>query len=343
MADRKVFSRLANTANQAALVNGINQTIDDLENELLLYLRRDNAIPNHLLADVDANSNRIYNLEDPIDLQDAATKAYVLEVAGMAINDHIDFNQSTPSTSQVARLLWNNTDGTLSFGMKGGVINSKISQDQFVRVVNKAGIDLLGINYQVVRITGAQGQRPKVELAQATSDALSAETIGLVAETIGNNAEGFVITSGIIQGLNTTGSLQGETWADGDIIYLSGATAGRITRIKPQAPIHTIILGYVIHAHANQGKIFVKVDNGYELDELHNVKLTASADKEVIRFNASQGVWENVAEQAIAAGSANTVKNNKTGTFLTIWVGSQADFDLITPKDANTLYLTEVP
>ena len=127
-------------------------------------------------------------------------------------------------------------------------------------------------------ITGAQGQRLKVDLALATNDLLSAETIGLVTETINDNQEGFITVSGLVRGINTTGSLQTETWADGDILYLSPTTAGNITNVKPIAPNHLIVIGYVVHAHITQGSIYVKVDNGYELDELHNVAIATPAE-----------------------------------------------------------------
>ena len=127
----------------------------------------------------------------------------------------------------------------------------------------------------------------------ATTDGLSAETIGLVTETIANNQEGFVTTSGLVRGINTTGSLQGETWADGDVLYLSGTTAGRITNSKPLSPLHMIIIGYVVHSHITQGTIYVKVDNGYELDELHNVLLTSSADKDILAYESSTTLWKN--------------------------------------------------
>jgi hypothetical protein len=35
-------------------------------------------------------------------------------------------------------------------------------------------------------------------------------------------------------------------------------------------------MGYVAYAHSNQGKIFIKVDNGYEINELHNVYINES-------------------------------------------------------------------
>ena len=60
------------------------------------------------------------------------------------------------------------------------------------------------------------------------------------------------------------------------------------------APQHTIIVGFVVYAHQNNGKIYVKVDNGYELDELHNVKITAVANNNVLKYNSSLAVWENV-------------------------------------------------
>lgn len=198
----------------------------------------------------------------------------------------------TPTgTLSPGRMMWNDQDGTMDLRLKGDNVTLQIGQEQVIRVVNKTGATLLESDYQCVKISGAQGQRPKVGLAQANNDANSADTIGLVTETILDNQEGFVTNSGIVRNINTTGSLQGETWADGDVLYLSGTTAGRVTNIKPSAPIHTVIVGFVIHAHISQGKIFVKVDNGYELDELHNVRITTPSNGQVLTYNS--GLWEN--------------------------------------------------
>ena len=133
-------------------------------------------------------------------------------------------------------------------------------------------------------------------LAQADSDADSATTIGLVTESIANNQEGFITTSGNVNKINTTGAKSfggAETWSDGDVLYLSPTHAGYLTNVKPQAPNHTVIIGWVVYAHANNGKIFVKVDNGYELDELHNVKINSPVNKDALIYNSSLGVWEN--------------------------------------------------
>lgn len=204
---------------------------------------------------------------------------------------------NTPTTIPTTQgsVYYNDTDGTLDLILKGGNVTLQLGQETVIRVVNKTAtnISLLQGNYQAVRITGAQGQRPKVDLAQATNDVLSAETIGLVTETIANNQEGFIITSGLIRNINTTGSIQGETWLDGDILYLSPTVAGGITKVKPIAPNHLIIIGYVISAHVTQGTIFVKIDNGYELGELHDVKINGTTNNQVLAYTLATDIWEN--------------------------------------------------
>ncbi len=257
--------------------------------------------------------------------------------SGISLADYVDFDTAAAPASAVGRLAWNDQDGTLDIGLKGGNIALHVGQKQVIRIVNKLGSNLLKANYQCVKIDGAQGQRPKVILAQANNDANSADTIGLVNENIDDNQEGFVCTSGTITNINTTGSLQSESWNDGDVLYLSGTTAGQLTNVKPQAPTHTVIVGFVIYAHITQGKIFVKVDNGYEIDELHNVKITSVADKNVLRYNSSLGVWENVAQTALTAGIANTVDNTNSASNLSFWTGTQVQYDALTP-DSNTLY-----
>jgi len=200
----------------------------------------------------------------------------------------------TPTyTGGVGRLIWNDTDGTLDLGLKGGNVTLHLGQNQYARVVNGTGGAVSRTNYQVVKVTGAQGQRLQINLAQADNDANSTDTLGLIAEDISNNQTGFICTSGIIKDINTTGSLQGETWIDGNILYLSPTTPGAITNVKPNAPDHSVIVGFVVYAHANNGKIFIKVDNGYEVGELHNCYLPTPDDNDGIFWNNTTDRYEN--------------------------------------------------
>jgi hypothetical protein len=206
------------------------------------------------------------------------------------LTGNIEFDTSpTNAPTGAGSMVWNDTEGTADLMLKGGNVNLPIGQKQVLRAVNGTGGNLTRAAYRAVKITGAQGQRLQVSLARADNDANSKDTIGLVAEDIGNNQEGFIVTSGTIANINTTGSLQGETWSDGDTLYLSGTTSGVITNVKPSAPTHTVILGFVIYAHQNNGKIYVKVDNGYELDELHNVNVSTAASGDYLRYNGT--VW----------------------------------------------------
>jgi hypothetical protein len=209
--------------------------------------------------------------------------------------DFVQFNTNAGEASAVGKLKWNTADGTLDLGLMGGQVTLQIGQEQVARVLNNSGSILQEAAYQVVKVASAQGQRLAVTLAQANNDANSADTLGLVTENIANNQEGFVTTSGLVRNIDTTGDLQLEDWNDGDVLYLSPTTPGAITKVKPVAPQHTVIVGFVVYAHKTQGKIFVKVDNGYELDELHNVKITNVANDNILQYNSSLAVWENVA------------------------------------------------
>ena len=216
----------------------------------------------------------------------------------------------------VGRLIWNNTDGTLNLGLLGGNISLHIGQQQYARVVNGTGGNVLRANYQVVKIIGAQGQRLQIGFSRADNDFNSKDSLGLIAENINSNNEGFITTSGLVEEINTTGSLQGETWVDGDTLYLSGTTFGRLTNIKPAAPIHTVIIGFVVYAHANHGKIFVKVDNGYELEELHDVAPTPYINNGVLYRDTTTNLWKSATIPTVLgytpANAATTITINGT-------------------------------
>ena len=224
-------------------------------------------------------------------------------VSGSVNNaSYIDFDTNAIATQPTpGRLSWNNTDGTLDLGLSGNNVTLQIGQEQLVRVVNKTNANLLESEYKVVRVRsknegGAQGQRLAVVLAQANNDPNSVDTLGLVTEDINNNQEGFITTSGLVRNINTTATgPYGESWSDGDVLYLSPTIPGALTNIKPVAPNHTVILGYVLYAHQTNGKIYVKVDNGYEIDELHNVRITTGSltSGDLLSYTSESGYWQN--------------------------------------------------
>jgi len=208
----------------------------------------------------------------------------------------LSLDTSPTGTAAVGTTRWNDSIGSSETTLKGGSVILKNGVDLVARVVNKVtpSTTLTKAAYQAVRISGAQGQRLAVALAQANNDTNSADTIGVVTETIATNQEGFIMTVGNLEEINTTGSLQGETWADGDVLYLSPTTAGAITNVKPTgATGHIVVIGYVEYAHAIHGKIYVKVMNGWELDELHNVYISSPANNEVLTYESSTSLWKN--------------------------------------------------
>lgn len=209
------------------------------------------------------------------------------------------------SEAAAGRLRWNETDGTLDLGLKGGAVTLQVGQEQVVRVVNKTGADLLEADFFVVRLRtaaegGAQGQRLAITLAQADSNINATTTLGIVTENISNNQEGYVTTDGQVREIDTTGAKSWgglETWVNSDVLFLDPNHAGYLTNVEPIAPQHRCVVGYVVYAHSQHGSIFVKVDHGYELDELHDVKInTASLSPGhlLVRSGSnSTGVWVN--------------------------------------------------
>ena len=152
----------------------------------------------------------------------------------------------------------------------------------------------------VVYISGATGQNPTVTKAQANNDTNSAQTLGLMTADLANNSNGYVTIIGLITNIDTS------AYTDGEQLYLSPTTAGALTATKPYAPQHLVYVAIVEHAHPTQGKLFVKVQNGYELDELHNVSAQSPSNGQTIVYNASTSLWE---KANLTAGTAISVSN----------------------------------
>ena len=190
----------------------------------------------------------------------------------------------------------------------------------YLTVVNKTGDNLLASGYKVMKVSAAQVQRLEVDYALADSNGNSTDTIGIVFENINNNQTGKLITVGEIIDVNTTGSLQGQTWADGDVLYLDSTIPGNLTNIQPTAPNHLVVMGYVVYAHQNQGKIYVKITNGFEIGELHNCYLPSPTNNDSIFWSSGTNRYENKSIQTILGGTPRITLNKLTDS--TVFTGT---------------------
>ena len=218
---------------------------------------------------------------------------------GISTPDFIQFDTAAGATTAVGKEYWDDNSGGLSYGMKGGNVTQNTGQQTYQRVYNSTGSTIA--KGSVVYVTGSSGTRITVAKAQATADATSATVLGVTAEAISNNSEGFVLTQGEITNISTTGI------SDGALLWLSPSTAGAFTSTKPTAPDHLVLVGYCIKGGSGgAGIIYVKMENGYELGELHDVYVSSPANGQTLIYNATNDRWEN---HNLTAGSGITITN----------------------------------
>jgi len=219
-----------------------------------------------------------------------------LLVSGELLADSYQVDIAATPTGAVGKLIWNDTEGTLDLGLKSGNVTLPVGQAVTQRVSNTTGSNMS--RGQVVRLAGSQGNRTTVALAQATDDTNSARTFGVTAEAINNNQSGFVMTEGLLMNLDTS------TLTEGAIVWLSAATAGAMTTTRPTAPNHGVMVGLCVKSHASTGILLVKVQNGYELGELHDVFIDSVSDGQALVWDSSNNYWKNATVSGGGGGPA---------------------------------------
>ena len=141
----------------------------------------------------------------------------------------------------------------------------------------------------IVHITGASGDNPIFNTASYDSEALSSNTLGMLRTTATSGADVEVLVNGIVVGVDTDPA---NGFVAGDVLYL-GPT-GSFTRVQPQAPNQIVTIGQVLRAQQNNGSIYVSINNGWELNELHNVAINNPTEGDLLVYRSgSYGLWTN--------------------------------------------------
>ena len=156
----------------------------------------------------------------------------------------------------------------------------------------------------VVYINGGHGNLPTITPSQANNEGNSSKTYGITQTQISDNNSGNVVAFGALIDVNTNqfGAAEGST------LYLSPTVAGGITATKPSAPNHMVAVGKIVRNHNNQGIIEVTIQNGFELEELHNVAISGVTNGQFLQYNSGSTLWV-----PSSSGNFSTLLVNGTG------------------------------
>ena len=215
-------------------------------------------------------------------------------------------------------------DGTVDYAT---IWTDNSAETLTVRATNKTGSTLN--KGAVVRINGAQGQRPTIALAQGNSGTSADGVIGILLATLANNATGLVCTAGLAKRLDTS------AYTEGVKLFLSPSVAGGLTPTRPSAPDHAVAVGIVSHSSATTGSIEVNVVVGDHLEWLHDVLITTPTNGQVLKYDSTTSLWKN---QTDSVGAVTSVAG-RTGA-VTLSTSDISGLGTMAMQNASTVVIT---
>lgn len=187
---------------------------------------------------------------------------------------------------------WDKVKKCLLIGMSNGSI-LEVGKEVYTEFENNTGETILAGT--PLFYGSSIGNSGKIRAIKGKADGTISPFlyIGLSTDDVANGETGKTTRLGDINDLNTTGTPYGETWSNGERLFVSPTTTGHITNVEPDAPNYVMQIGFVINAHAQVGNIKVA--------EYHNCKLTDLADVngtpldttgQILIWNSTTKVWD---------------------------------------------------
>lgn len=187
------------------------------------------------------------------------------------------FLKDKPSLEVPSFLIWNESAMSFEFNMNA-LVTATLCED-----VNyppaKNGTNATITNGKVVMLDDVQGSSGYYTVKPADATAVGFDrykVLGIATQDIIKNTSGIITRLGMVNNIDTSGTPYGETWEEGDRLYLSPTVAGGMTNVRPTDSTKVVYIGTVFIKNSVNGSVYVdrvlpvsKVEIG--LDKVDNV------------------------------------------------------------------------
>ncbi len=248
-----------------------------------------------------------------------STTGKLIQNSGVTISDTNDIagvdsfafdTAAAFSLTTQGQMAWNADEETVDIQLNGFIMHTG---EHLLYHVKNQTLSTIAKGVPVM-FAGTDGSSGKLLIEPWNGTGPSTYFMGLTAEELLVDEEGFVIAFGKLRGIQTDGGNYGQTWTNGEIIY-AGTTTGSLTDTAPAAPNPHIQVCAVVNAHASNGTLFIRPVYGANFSESESVTLTSltAGDLLVATSGGASGVFENKAmsgDATLASTGALTIAND---------------------------------
>jgi hypothetical protein len=253
---------------------------------------------------------------------------------------YVQFGSGSGTALAAGRMWYDNTTGSLNFGMGNGNITQQVGEEIFV--YGKASAAITDSPLQIIYHTGVVGASGVIQFAPTVAGITDANAIiGIATESLALNDFGRATVFGVVRGITTDGTAFGETWADDDVIWYNPVT-GNPTKVEPVAPNIKVQVGLVIKAGAGgSGSFQVSIARGSTLGGTDsNVQFGTLANNNLIAYDSTLGYWKNVTSSALGfvtsvTGTSPVVSSGGTTPAISLAAGYGDTLNPYASKTAN--------
>jgi hypothetical protein len=203
--------------------------------------------------------------------------------------DKLTFDTAAAETLNAqGQMAWNSDEETVDIQLNGFALHTG---EHVVYHAKNQTLSTIAKGVPVM-FAGTDGNSGKLLIQPWNGTGPSTYFMGLTAEELSVDEEGFVIAFGKLRGIQTDGANYGQTWTNGEIIY-AGTTTGSLTDTQPAAPNPHIQVCAVISAHATNGTLFIRPTLGSNIKDDEGVTITSLTSGQLLIANSAGTVFEN--------------------------------------------------